>query len=275
MLELDAFFRHLDGFKFREVFEGIEYPWEVVGRIEGFVRRFLLELPKSLSLDLDLFPGVASCQVCLPMGGGIEKMLVVQSCIQAEQDIYLEELEVYLGKNTVIEAGVVIKSPALIGEGTQVRQGAYLRGNVIIGDHCVVGHVTEVKNSIFLNGAEAGHFAYVGDSLLGNHVNLGAGAKLANLPFRSDDEKEKGELRPLSVAVEGRSIPTGLVKLGAILGDHVEVGCNAVTSPGTLIGHSSWVYPNTTVKKGYYPPGMILRPKERDVEVLPMSSFAS
>ena len=199
-----------------------------------------------------------------------EKLLVVQSYLQESQEVYLEELGIYLGKNTVLEPGVVIKPPVVIGEGSQVRQGAYLRGNVIVGDHCVVGHTTEVKNSVFMNGAEAGHFSYVGDSILGNHVNLGAGAKLANLPFRSAEEKERGEMKPISIFFERRSFPTGLVKLGALLGDHVEVGCNAVTSPGTLIGYSSWVYPNTTVKKGYYPPCMILRPKGIELEMLPM-----
>ncbi len=270
MLEVREFFRHLEGFRFKALFEGVKYPWEAVGRIGDFVHHYLLGLPKNLCQDVSFFRGVASQQIRMPAGHGIEKLLVVQSCIQESQDIYLEELDIYLGRNTVIEPGVVIKSPALIGEGSQVRQGAYLRGNVIIGDHCVVGHTTEVKNSVFLNGAEAGHFAYVGDSILGNHVNLGAGTKLANLLFRTVEEKEGGELKPISIPVGGHALSTGLVKLGALLGDYVELGCNVVTSPGTLIGYNSWVYPNTTVKKGYYPPGVILRPKEREVEALPM-----
>jgi NDP-sugar pyrophosphorylase family protein len=106
---------------------------------------------------------------------------------------------------------------------------------VITGDRCVIGHATEVKNSIFLDGAQAAHFAYVGDSILGNKVNLGAGTKLANLRF------DHGEV---SVAHEGHFLATGRRKLGALVGDSAQLGCNCVTAPGTIIGVKACIYPN-------------------------------
>ena len=132
-----------------------------------------------------------------------------------------------IGKGVLIEPGAYIKSPTIIGDQTEVRHGAYIRGDCLIGANCVVGHVTEVKHSIFMNGAKAGHFAYLGDSILGNQVNLGAGTKLANLRFI------KGEI---IINSSDGPIKTGLRKLGAILGDGVQTGCNTVTNPGTLLG---------------------------------------
>jgi len=155
-----------------------------------------------------------------------------------------------IGKGVLIESGVLIKAPAIIGDHSEIRQGAYLRGNCLIGKRCVVGHTTEVKHSIFLNDAKAGHFAYLGDSILGNNVNLGAGTKCANLRFLEGNVRVR--------TPEGR-VDTGLRKLGAILGDRVQTGCNAVTSPGTLLGPESLLMPNTTAPSGVYPPKSVLR----------------
>ncbi len=138
-----------------------------------------------------------------------------------------------------------------------------------MADGAVVGHVTEVKNSVFFAKAEAGHFAYVGDSLLGRHVNLGAGTKLANLQLRTPAQKEGRE--PYSVILErdGETMDTGLRKLGAVLGDDVEIGCNTVTSPGTLVGPRTWIYSTTTVRKGFYPGDAVIRPESRQMDVIP------
>lgn len=157
---------------------------------------------------------------------------------------------VRLGRGVLVEAGALIKSPALIGDQTEIRQGAYLRGYTLVGARCVVGHVTEVKHAIFLDDAKAGHFAYLGDSILGNNTNLGAGTKLANLRF------VRGEV--LIRTPEGK-MSSGLTKLGAILGDGVQTGCNSVTNPGTLLGRSSVVLPNTTVPSGYHAPRSVIR----------------
>lgn len=155
-----------------------------------------------------------------------------------------------IGSGVLIESGAMIKEPAVIGDQTEVRQGAYLRGYCLVGRRCVVGHATEVKHSIFLNDAKAGHFAYVGDSILGGGVNLGAGTKLANFRFIP------GEIQ---VKTMNGPIPTGLKKFGAVFGDKVQTGCNAVTSPGTVVGLESIIMPNTTVLSGYHPPRSVLR----------------
>jgi NDP-sugar pyrophosphorylase family protein len=159
---------------------------------------------------------------------------------KVEHGAYLVNPEtISIGKGTIIEPGAYIKGPCLIGENCQIRHGAYIRGNVITGNRCVIGHATEVKNSIFLDGAQAGHFGYVGDSILGNHVNLGAGTKCANLRFDNHH---------VSIHWEGRKIDSGMRKLGAVLGDFVQTGCNAVTNPGTLVGKRSCLGPCTTAE---------------------------
>ena len=148
-----------------------------------------------------------------------------------------------IGKGVLIESGAMIKSPTIIGDYTEIRQGAYLRGYCLIGSRCVVGHTTEVKHSIFLNEAKAGHFAYLGDSILGGDVNLGAGTKCANLRFFPGTVPIK---TPEGV------IDSGLKKFGAIMGDNTQTGCNSVTSPGTIMGPESLLMPNTTAPSGVH-----------------------
>ncbi|MEE4165514.1 MAG: hypothetical protein V2I35_05910 [Desulfocapsaceae bacterium] len=148
-----------------------------------------------------------------------------------------------IGRGSLIEGGTTIKEPAIIGNFTEVRQGAYMRGYCLVGDRCVVGHTTEVKHSVFLDDAKAGHFAYLGDSILGNNTNLGAGTKLANLRFISGN---------VGIVIDGKLQDTGRRKLGAIIGDQAQTGCNSVTSPGTILGKSSVVMPNTTAPSGYH-----------------------
>ncbi|MBA3013488.1 MAG: hypothetical protein KKD63_10770 [Proteobacteria bacterium] len=159
--------------------------------------------------------------------------------------------KISLGRGVFVEAGALIKSPAVIDDYTEIRQGAYLRGYCLIGKRCVVGHVTEVKHSIFLNDAKAGHFAYLGDSILGNHVNLGAGTKLANLRFTGGE---------VPVKTPNGTMATGLRKFGAIMADNVQTGCNSVTNPGALLGKRSMLLPNTTSPSGYHPPNSIIKP---------------
>ncbi len=158
--------------------------------------------------------------------------------------------DVELGEGVVVEAGALLKGPAIIGSNSEVRQGAYLRGDCLIGERCVVGHTTEVKHSVFLHNAKAGHFAYVGDSILGRDVNMGAGTKLANLRFGPGN---------VFVSVNGQRIDTGRRKIGAIFGDHVQTGCNSVTNPGSIVGPGSLIAPNATVAPGVYGPRSIIR----------------
>jgi NDP-sugar pyrophosphorylase family protein len=140
-----------------------------------------------------------------------------------------------------------------------VRHGAYVRSNALVSRGCVVGHATEVKNSILLPGAHAPHFNYVGDSILGRKVNLGAGTKLSNLTVVSVKDPATGKRPTLKITVAGEVFDTGLAKLGAILGDGAQTGCNSVLNPGVLIGPRSLVYANASLPKGYYPGDTIIK----------------
>ncbi len=180
---------------------------------------------------------------------------------------YLGEGDIVIGPGTVVEPGAYIMGPTLIGANCKIAQGAYIRGNAIIGDGSVVGHTTEVKNSIFLPGAHAPHFNYVGDSILGRGVNLGAGTKLSNLTVVSVKDAATGKRPTIHLTIDGETYDTGLAKLGAILGDDVQTGCNSVLNPGILIGPRTLVYPNLSLSKGYYPGDSIIKLRQT-VEVV-------
>lgn len=157
--------------------------------------------------------------------------------------ILIDADKISIGKDTVIEPGAYIKGPCIIGSHCTIRQGAYIRGGVVIGNRCVIGHDTEIKNTILLDGALAPHFAYLGESIIGNRVNLGAGTKCANL-----------KLDHSLIVIhqnEGR-IKTGLRKFGAIIGDDSQIGCNTVTNPGVLIGKCVLSFPLLSLK-GFIP----------------------
>jgi NDP-sugar pyrophosphorylase family protein len=173
---------------------------------------------------------------------------------QVMEGAYLLDDEIFIGPGSVVEPGAVIKGPTYIGANTEIRQGAYIRGSVLVGDNCVVGHATELKNAILLDKAHAAHFAYVGDSILGNHINLGAGTRLANVKLNSSN---------VVVKIGDQAYETGLRKLGAIVGDRVQIGCNAVLNPGTLLEPGCMAYA-LTLLQGFYPANtMIKRSAER------------
>jgi NDP-sugar pyrophosphorylase family protein len=142
--------------------------------------------------------------------------------------------DVYIGRDTLIEPGAYIKGPAWIGPNCQIRHGAYIRENVIIGANCVVGNSCEIKNSILFNGCQVPHFNYVGDSILGAKAHLAAGVIVSNLKLAGDE---------ITLRLGDQLIPTGLRKFGALIGDNVDVGCNAVINPGSIIGRNSLIYP--------------------------------
>ena len=130
--------------------------------------------------------------------------------------------QISIGHGTKIDPGVLIEGPCWIGRDCHIRHGAMLRDGVILGDRCVVGHGTEIKQSILMEEAAATHLCYVGDSILGRGVNLGAGVKCANLRLDRKEVKVKG-------------LATGLKKMGAIIGDESQIGCNCVINPGALL----------------------------------------
>ncbi|MDR2724719.1 MAG: glucose-1-phosphate thymidylyltransferase [Candidatus Adiutrix sp.] len=155
-----------------------------------------------------------------------------------------------IGDGALVESGAFLRGPSVIGPRSEVRQGAYVRGGVWSAPGALIGHATEAKNALLLPGAKAGHFAYLGDSLLGREVHLGAGTKLANL---------KMTRFPYVFRVGGREEEVKRRKFGAIIGDGASTGCNAVTNPGVLLGREAKVLPNISVPSGYYPAQSLIR----------------
>ncbi len=165
---------------------------------------------------------------------------------------------IVIGRGTRLAPGVVIEGPVWIGEDVEIRPGAYLRGGVWIGDGAVIGANTEVKRAIFLPGARAPHLNYVGDSILGAEVNLGAGTILSN--FRHDG-------REIQV---GNGRPSGRRKLGAVLGDGVQTGCNCVIHPGVVVGRGTQIYPGVQLRSGVYAEGLLIKLRQ-ELEMTPLA----
>lgn len=197
----------LDAYKHRELFNNLKYPWEALEQL------YLYLLKQKLGkIETHIASGVS----------------------------LVDPDKISIGSGTNIEPGAYIQGPCIIGQDCQIRQGAYIRGNVLIADQCVIGHGSEIKHSIFFNKAAAPHFNYVGDSILGNSVNLGAGVKCAN--YRLDHQC-------ISVYWGQEKIKTRLKKLGACIGDHSQIGCNTVINPGACIGKDVICHPNMTLER--------------------------
>lgn len=212
-----GYFFDLSSFEHKDIFQEITYVWEVLSKIGDYL--------KSTQLG--------KIQTKIPSGAFI-----------------VNDQEVVIGEGTIVEPGAYIRGPCLIGKNCVIRHGAYIRGNVLTGDGCVIGHDSELKNSLLLNHAHAAHFAYLGDSILGNEVNLGAGTKCANLKLNNSK---------IEIHFENKKIPTQLRKLGAILGDRTQIGCNAVTNPGTLMGKEVFCYPCVNIG-GFVPSYSLIKP---------------
>lgn len=162
---------------------------------------------------------------------------------------------VFVHKTAKVFPTATILGPAIIGARTEVRPGVFIRGNAIVGEDCVVGNSTELKNVILFNHVQVPHYNYVGDSILGHYSHMGAGSITSNV--KSD--------KTLVVVKDGEEkIETGLKKFGAMLGDHVEVGCNSVLNPGTVIGRNTNIYPLSPVR-GVIPADSIYKDKEHIV----------
>lgn len=155
---------------------------------------------------------------------------------------------VLVGKDVKIAKTATILPPVIIGHGTEIRPGAFIRGNVIVGEKCVIGNSSEFKNCILLNSVQCPHYNYIGDSILGNHAHTGAGTVCSNL--KSDGK---------NIVVHGdKEYETGLRKIGAFVGDWGDCGCNAVLNPGTIVGRHTQVYPLTRAR-GVYPENSIVK----------------
>jgi len=256
----------LEGLDAAPLFENVENVWEVLPQIKRFIQSTIKPNVAGIRASGDFLSKthvvhdgkILTEGLTLQVGNarkGAFKVfhqnqeLVGATVVYAGSALLDDQIE--LGPGVVVEPGAVIKGPVIIGANSEVRQAAYMRGSCLVGRKCVVGHATEAKNTVMLDGAQAGHFAYLGDSILGQKVNLGAGTKLANLKIVP---------LPISIKVEGENVKVDLRKFGAILGDGTETGCNSVTSPGTIMGKRSLVSPNVTVPSGFHPARSIIRP---------------
>lgn len=220
----------------RALFDECTYVWEAVGRISWHVARLTRERQKVVGT---VMPGA-----------------------------FISERAIYVGEGARIEPGAYVLGPAYIGSGCIVRHGALVRENVIMFPGSVLGHASEAKNSLFLPRAHAPHFNYIGDSILGHRVNLGAGTKLSNLTIVSEKDRHTGRRPTIELQVEDLIYDTGLPKLGAILGDDAQTGCNSVLNPGCLVGQRSLVYANVSLRKGYYGADNVIKLRQT-VELAP------
>ena len=154
---------------------------------------------------------------------------------------------VWVHKTATVAPTAFLGGPCIIGAGTEVRHCAFIRGSALVGENCVVGNSVELKNVILFDSVQVPHFNYVGDSILGYKSHMGAGSLTSNV---------KSDKTPVVVKNGGEAIPTGLKKFGAMVGDFVEVGCNSVLNPGTVVGRNSNIYPLSCVR-GVIPAGHI------------------
>jgi bifunctional N-acetylglucosamine-1-phosphate-uridyltransferase/glucosamine-1-phosphate-acetyltransferase GlmU-like protein len=209
-------------------------------------------LPPSLARFAPFFPaGVVPWAWITQIGTALESAHFGARRRKIPAGVQLEG-RVWLHTSVKLPAYATIIGPAWIGAKTQIRPGAFIRGNVIAGEGCVLGNASEFKNCLLLDGVQAPHFNYVGDSILGNGAHLGAGVICSNLRL---DRAE------VIVRVADKTFGTGLRKFGAILGDKAEVGCNAVLNPGTLLGPSALVMPAMAFG-GYLPANTIARVRQ-------------
>lgn len=189
----------------KDLFEGLEYPWEALPEIGDFIKML------GSTLSEELYDKVGE--------------------------------DVWIAKDAKVFPSAYIHGPAIIGRGAEVRHCAFIRGNAIVGEGAVVGNSTELKNVVLFNKVQVPHYNYVGDSILGFKAHMGAGSITSNV---------KSDKTLVDVVVNGERIHTGLKKFGAMLGDNVEIGCNTVMNPGTVIGRMSNVYP-TSMVRGFIP----------------------
>lgn len=200
------------------LFEGAEYPWEVLPKIHDFI----LELGKSLPVDK------------------FEK--------RGE--------DIWIAKSATVAPTACLNGPLIVDEEAEIRHCAFVRGNAIVGKGAVVGNSTELKNVVLFNKVQVPHYNYVGDSVLGFKSHMGAGSITSNV---------KSDKTLVVVKSAGEKIETGLKKMGAMLADHVEVGCNSVLNPGTVIGRNSNIYPTSCVR-GCIPANSIYKNEKEIVE---------
>lgn len=187
------------------------------------------------------------------------KDLIIELGSQLSSDEYTEVSEhVWVHKEATVFPSAYLGAPCIIGKGTEVRHGAFVRGSALVGENCVVGNSVELKNVIIFDNVQVPHYNYVGDSILGYKSHMGAGSITSNV-------KSDKTLVVVKDRINGEQIETGLKKMGAMLGDYVEVGCNSVLNPGTMIGRYSNIYPLSRVR-GVVPDHSIFKAEDNIVK---------
>jgi UDP-N-acetylglucosamine diphosphorylase / glucose-1-phosphate thymidylyltransferase / UDP-N-acetylgalactosamine diphosphorylase / glucosamine-1-phosphate N-acetyltransferase / galactosamine-1-phosphate N-acetyltransferase len=188
------------------------------------------------SMHAELFqPDLPAWAALSGIGAYLQQKLRPRILGNVSPGAYIGE-QVFLDEGSVVEHGAVIKGPAWIGKNCVVRAGCYVRENVIVGDNVVLGNSCEFKNCLLFDNCEVPHYNYVGDAILGYRAHLGAGVVLSNVRL---------DRREVTVKTSTGLLSTGLKKFSALLGDHAEIGCNSVISPGSILGRRSIVYPLT------------------------------
>ena len=194
-----------------KLFDNIEYPWQILAGLGDFILALGPTLPED---EYEHFAG-----------------------------------DVWIARDAKVLNFVTINGPCIIDHDAEVRQCAFIRGNVIVGKNAVVGNSTELKNALLFDGVQAPHYNYVGDSVLGYKAHMGAGSVTSNV---------KNDKKPVTVKNGCECIETGRKKFGAVLGDFAEIGCNSVLNPGTVVGRGTSVYPLSSVR-GCVPEGSIYK----------------
>lgn len=175
---------------------------------------------------------------------------IIKTGTELDPEIYEQRGEnIWIAKSAVVADSASITGPCIIGERTQVRHCAFIRGNALVGNDCVVGNSTELKNVVLIGSVQVPHYNYVGDSVLGFRSHMGAGSITSNV---------KSDKTPVVIKNGGETLETGLKKMGAVLGDFVEVGCGTVLNPGTVVGKNTNIYPLSMVR-GVIPPNSIYK----------------
>ena len=200
-----------------------------------------------------LFEGVTYPWEVLPKIGAF--ILELGATLDSEIYNHISD-NIWIAKSATVAPTAFLNGPLIIGENTEVRHCAFIRGNAIVGNNCVVGNSTELKNVVLFNNVQVPHYNYVGDSILGYKSHMGAGSITSNV---------KADKLLTTIRMEDKVIETGLKKFGAMLGDNVEIGCNSVLNPATVVGKNSNIYPLSMVR-GFVPENSVYKCQGEVVE---------
>ena len=207
-LKLNYYFKEMDKFTFKEVFEGCTYPWEALEKVKEYIKEQIV--------DKDVKVNKAEVGEFVSISGNY-----------------------FIDEGTKIHANAVIQGPVMIGKNVEIQSGALVRPWTVIGDNCVVGHGSEVKHAIMQNKSKVASLAFCGDTILGKSTRIGSGIILANRRFDQQN---------ITVKINGEKYDVGTDFFGAVIGDSTRLGANSTTVPGTFIGPYTWILPTVQVR---------------------------